>query len=164
MRGSILSTLMLLILACQYDPFAHLYTTQKPAEADLVGAYVLSSQTVTLEGIEELDGKSRTVVLQEDGLFTVTNVPLWEHSAEATAVFESLVSGSGRWRLGTVGAVETFRGAKDHWGVYFDTEEQAIMPAGLTGSGPPYGLVFGIGDPDLGHAFILKRVNRDDAT
>ena len=164
MRGLLPSTLMLLAVACQYNPFAHLYTTERPTDAEVVGTYVLSNQTVTAKGLEKLAGRRCTVVLHDDGHFVVTNVPRWGHPAEATSVFESLVSGSGRWHVKTIGAVETFRGVKDHWGVYFDSEEESIMTAGLTGSGPPYGLIFVIGDGDLGHALILKKVNRYDAT
>jgi hypothetical protein len=37
---TLLTAFCFLVLAgCQYDPFAHLYTTQEPEASDLVGTY-----------------------------------------------------------------------------------------------------------------------------
>jgi hypothetical protein len=51
----------------------------------------------------------------------------------------------------------TSNGEHDIWGVYLRTPDDRFEAANFTGKKPPYGLLFSLGDPDNGHAVILKR-------
>src|SRR5215212_3209614 len=90
------STIMILGLAaagCQYDPYAHEFTTAKPEPAALAGTYRLKEQTVAPGGVSALGGKECTIDLREDGTFVATHVP--PSSAEPTGpgLLNRLVSG-----------------------------------------------------------------------
>jgi hypothetical protein len=158
MRISLLFALMLLGQGCQYDPQAHLYTTAKPQIPDVVGRYILMSQTITRDGLAAFQGRACVVDLRTDGTFTATNVPPWEMGAPATNFFSTLLTGSGTWRIDSVGGVDDgSRPIKTCWGIYLDSQTGKMMPVGLTGQKPPYGLIFTMGDPDSGDAMILER-------
>ncbi len=151
-------TILLLAQGCQYDPYAHLYTTEKPQTADVAGLYMLASQTVTQGGLAAFQGKPCLIYLQADGTFTATNVPPWELGSTGTNFFSSLLTASGTWRIDSVGSIDNGNGSlKTHWGVYLDSPSAKIKPVGLTGQKPPYGLIFTLGDPDGGEAMILER-------
>jgi hypothetical protein len=149
--------------SCQYDPYAHLYTTQKPRPQDLVGRYKLKQQTVTTDGLSALAGRLSVVELAADGSFLASNVPPRASLSVAPeaggSIIGRLLNGSGRWRVGAVGGVDNGLGERTHWGVYFDSTASDIAPVGLTGARPPYGLIFTLGDPDLGTAMIFERQN-----
>ncbi len=158
MRIPPLLALLLLTASCQYDPHAHLYTTKKPQPADVVGRYVLTDQTVVAGGVSALQGKPCVIDLRADGTFTATNVPPWETDSPGTDFFNTLLSGSGTWRIDSVGSVDDGgRPLKTHWGVYLDSQTVKMEPVGLTGQKPQYGLIFTLGDPDSGDAMILER-------
>lgn len=147
---------------CQYDPHAHLYTTQEPRPQDLVGRYKLKQQTVTTDGLSAFGGRLSMVELVADGSFVATNVPsrTLAHAPQKDGnIFATLLNGSGRWRIGAVGGVDNGLGERTHWGVYLDSPVADIEPAGLTGARPPYGLIFNLGDPDLGQAMVFERQN-----
>jgi len=96
--------------------------------------------------------------LRADGSFTATNVPPWELDSPGMNFFSALVSGSGKWRIDSVGSIDDgSRPLKTHWGVYLDSDTAKMMPAGLTGQKPPYGLIFTLGDPDSGDAMIFQK-------
>ena len=78
MRASLLLTLLLSLTGCQYDPHAHLYTTDMPETTNVVGSYVLTSQTLTRDGLAALKGKACLIDLLADGTFVATNVPPWQ--------------------------------------------------------------------------------------
>lgn len=158
MRRLVPFLMLVLLLGCQYDPHAHLYTTEKPQTADVAGRYALENQTVTRDGIAALQGQPCVIELRTDGRFTATNVPPWELGSPGTNFFSTLLSGSGTWRIDSVGSVDDGgRPLKTHWGVYLDSDTTKIMPAGLTGQTPPYGLIFTLGDPDSGDALTFQR-------
>jgi len=158
--GSILAFLTLLLLAqgCQYDPHANPYTTEKPQPRDVVGRYTLISQTATRDGLAALQGKPCVIDLRADGTFIATNVPPWELGSPGTNFFGALLTGSGTWRIDSVGSIDDgSRPMKTHWGVYLDCQAAKMKPVGLTGKKPPFGLIFTLGDPDSGDAMILER-------
>jgi hypothetical protein len=147
---------------CRYDPNAHLYTTQEPLAKDLVGTYILKQQTATSGGLSALGGRLAVIRLAADGSFVAANVPsgaLKVASEKDASVPTELLSRSGRWRIAPVGGVDNGFGEKLHWGVYLDSPTADVAPAGLTGVRPPYGLIFTLGDPDLGQSMILERQN-----
>jgi hypothetical protein len=158
MRPFLLLLLLALAQGCQYDPYAHLYTTEKPQPADVAGHYTLTSQTVTTGGLSVLTGRHCVVELRPDGTFTASNVPPWEIGSPGTNFFNVLLSSSGTWSVGSVGSVDDGRRPlKTHWGVDLNSETAKIRPAGLTGKKPPYGLIFTLGDPDSGTVMILEK-------
>lgn len=157
----IFASLVLFIWAgCQYDPHAHLYTTTEPKTEDVVGTYVLKDFH-----LPQYVGNARpevVVELRADGTFTATNVPSWQSgqlTMPGTNFFAALLSGTGKWEKDTLGTLNP--GNKRIWGVYLRTPDDGthpqFHPANFTGAKPPYGLIFTLGDPDLGYAVILKR-------
>jgi len=158
MRTSLFLMLLLAVTGCQYDPHAHLYTTDKPETTNVVGKYVLASQTLTSGGLAALRDKVSSIELRGDGTFVASNVPPWQEGFPATNFFDTLISGSGTWRIDSVGSVDDGRKPlKTHWGVYLDSPAAKFDAAGLTSQKPPYGLIYTLGDPDSGQALILER-------
>jgi len=151
--------LLPLIVGCQYDPYAHLFTTEKPQSADVVGRYSLTKQTVVAGGLSAMKGQSCCVELRADGTFTAANVPPWDGDSPGTTFFDELRSGTGTWRIDNVGSVDDGHGPlKTHWGIHLDVDSHVrLRSAGLTGKKPPYGLIFTLGDPDSGMVMILER-------
>ncbi len=146
-----------LVIACQYDPHAHLYTTVKPAPSEVVGVYRLASETLLKSDLSGLRGRLSLLRLDADGTFEATNLPRWDLHTPGTDFFDRLVSGSGSWRIGSVGAVDDGWNSKTVWGVYLDSSGAELAPAHLTGLRSPHGLLFSIGDPDAGEALIFSR-------
>ncbi len=157
MRASLFVTILLVVTGCQYDPHAHLYTTDKPETTNVVGSYVLTSQTLTSGGLAALRGMACSIELRADGTFIATNVPPWQDGFPPTNFFDTLISGSGTWRIDSVGSVDDGRKPlKTHWGVYLDSPTTKFGAPGLSSSKPPYGLIYTLGDPDSGEALILE--------
>ena len=152
MKKSLLLLCTLLITACQYDPHANLLTITKPNRDDIVGTYVT-------DRLDMPPGLTRTVditvELHADGTFTATNVPPWKLDDPKDDFFSTLLSGTGRWELATMGQLDP--GAHPLWGVYLRDGANRMAPAHLTGTEAPYGLIFELGDPDEGYAILLKR-------
>jgi hypothetical protein len=158
-----MALLVLMAAGCQFDPYAHRYTTVRPSPRDVAGTYRLTEQTVTPDGLAALGGKPCVVELREDGTFLARNVPPPTLDAMSRDFFSRLVSTEGRWHIDRVGTIDDgARPLKTHWGLRLDSgpaaAAAAARPVGLTGDGPPYGLVFTIGDPDGGHVLILEKV------
>ncbi len=158
MRFTCLLGTLMIALGCQYDPHAHLYTTEKPSVEVLIGSYKLTRQTVIKVEMPDLLKNECSVELRSDGSFSATNLPPWVDGFPSTNFFSTLLSGSGKWRVDSVGSID--HGGpplKTHWGIYFDGVSNKLEPAGLTGSNSPYGLVFTIGDPDSGQAMFFEK-------
>jgi len=157
MRTSLWLPVALVFHACQYDPYAHTFTTEKPKAGSVVGRYELQDQTIVSGGPSVMQGRSCVVVLAADGPFTAPNVPPFEFGAPPISSLDSLVSGSGTWRLESVGSIDSgFGEPKTHWGVRLGSLDHPLAFAGFTGDKAPYGLIFTIGDPDTGTVMILK--------
>lgn len=153
MRTILIFVVSLALVGCQYDPHANLYTTSEPKAEDIVGTYVLDAFHLPPEV-----GSSRPDVrieLYADGTFTATNVPPLEFSTPGTNFFASLLTAAGKWEKDTLGTLDP--GQKRIWGIYLRTSDSKIHPANFTGDKPPYGLIFTLGDPDSGHAVLLRR-------
>ena len=149
---------LVLLLGCQYDPYAHTFTTEKPQTNDVVGRYVLNGQTIVSGGLSAMQGRNCFVELAADGTFVATNVPPFVFGAPPITSLSSLVSGAGTWRLESVGGVDSGTGnIKTHWGVRLESQPIQFDAPGFTGDKPPYGLIFTIGDPDSGTVMILER-------
>jgi len=149
---------MVLLQGCQYDPYAHTFTTEKPQTNDVVGRYVLKDQTIVSGGLSAMQGRTCFVELAADGTFVATNLPPFVFGAPPITSLSSLVAGSGKWQLDSVGGVDSGTGnIKTHWGVHLDSPSPQIQSPGFTGDKTPYGLIFTIGDPDSGTVMILER-------
>jgi hypothetical protein len=149
---------MLLLQGCQYDPYAHTFTTDKPQTNAVVGRYVLKDQTLVSGGLAAMHGRPCVVELAADGTFVATNVPPGVFGAPPISSLNSLVSGKGTWQLASVGGVDNGTGKiKTHWGVHLESQAPQIDSPGFTGDRPPYGLIFTVGDPDSGTVMLLER-------
>lgn len=147
-----------LLVGCQYDPYAHRFTTVKPKGADVAGSYSLTQQTITRDGLSVLRGQSCQLDLRANGSFALTNYPTWSEAFSATnGQLVGLISTTGRWSCATVGTVSDGRTSKEHWGVVFSESGQKLESLSLTGQAPPYGLIMTHGDPDAGTVMIFKR-------
>ncbi len=157
---AVVHTLAILLQGCQYDPYAHQYTTVRPRDADVLGRYVLTNQTVTQGGISDLQGRLCVVELRADGTFIATNLPPSSSGSPRARFLSTLVSGSGTWHIESVREIDNGIGKlKTHWGIYLDSHPLKFQLAGLTGKKAPYGMIFTLGDPDSGTVMILEKTN-----
>lgn len=153
LKSFLFTILLVLLWSCQYDPHAHLYTTSPPEEGSIPGVYTLARYDLAANiPIEHHNVK---LTLFPDGKFTATNIPPWTLSGPDSNFFSTLLSGHGKWELGTLGTLDP--GAKKIWGIYLRDEEDRFHPANLSGDKAPYGLIFTLGDPDMGDAVILRK-------
>jgi hypothetical protein len=149
---------------CQYDPFAHEYTSTPPPEAEVVGTYVLTRQTlnrVPIEKLTALDGSGPStikLILYDDNRFEAVNLPVWiEGSSNGWTVYK-FVSLSGTWGIDIVGAVsDGTKKIAEVWGIVLSSDKAPSVQVTLAGEKPPYKLIFGYGDPDGGYAMIYER-------
>lgn len=154
MRTLLLAAISALLVGCQYDPHGNLYTTTEPHDGDIVGSYVLDRYDLPPEIV--IEHRDVEVELHADGTFSVKNVPPWELTTPTKETFfGGLLSGTGRWEKASIGTLDP--GGKQMWGIYLRAPGDRFHPANFTGAKPPYGLIFTLGDPDSGHAVILKR-------
>jgi hypothetical protein len=152
-------TLAVLLSGCQFDPFAHTYTTAQPDESKIVGHYQLVMQTLTTNGVAQFSGQLPSIDLRVDGTFSATNIPPWGISFPDTNFLITLVSGSGQWSIESVGSVDNGATLQTIWGVRLDPSNgKAVFDfPKLMGTNSPYGLIFTLGDPDSGHVMIFGR-------
>lgn len=159
------------ITGCQFDPHADLYATCEPEEGDIPGTYAIDWPSLPPE--ESVNMPEISADIRANGTFSATNIP--PAGAEAGDGFvASLVSGDGQWGKERRGILDPRQ--QTIWGIFLQTPEQAefasrwkegealtdfpktkFLGASLIGQKPPYGLMFTLGDPDMGHAIILKR-------
>ena len=69
--------ILTLVVGCQYNPYAPLFTTTKPKQEDVAGSYLLTQQTIVPGGLGILKGGQCALDLRGDGTFIVTNYPTW---------------------------------------------------------------------------------------
>jgi hypothetical protein len=150
-----IGVIVLLMAACQYDPFAHEFTKARPAEHSLVGTYVPDEET------SERLRKSLNVQLQpataltlnQDHTFEARNLPnCWiGPSLDCVAGTESW---SGTWSL---------KQSQEWWAIGLHLRSRNGektdfgMVAMLRGEHPPYLVHLTIGDPDSGDALAFQR-------
>lgn len=150
--------IVVLITGCQYDPYAHLFTTAQPKREDVMGSYVLTQQTITQGALSFLQDRQCLLDLESDGSFTLTDYPTWtEPFSPTNGQFLAVISTTGRWSCDTVGTVSDGRRSQSHWGIRFVDTNSKIESLALTGKAPPYGLIMTYGDPDSGQVMILEK-------
>ncbi len=152
--------ILTIILSCQYDPYAHKYTTTEPKKSDLIGTYVFEKQTVDYEIAEFKDSlNNQTVIpkieINSNGTYKVLNLPVFE-TFDPTYI--GMITQTGEWQILTVGSIGDGSGnLKKHWGIYLLGLPSDVQNAGLMNDESPYGIIFGFGDPDAGQAMIFKK-------
>lgn len=157
MRTLLCLVAVALLQGCQYDPYAHTFTTEKPQTNLVIGRYVLKDQTVVSGGLSAMHGQPCVVELAADGTFVASNVPPFAFRAPPISL-SSLVSSEGTWQLDSVGSIGNGSGKmKTHWGAHLESQSPQVESPGFTGDKPPYGLIFTIGDPDSGTVMILEK-------
>ena len=153
MKRTISNALAFLLLAgCQFSPHAHLLTPTEPRAEDIPGVYVLDRSYLpkSVEG----NPPEMEIELRADGTFKATNVPPWAAGEPGTNFFTTFQSGTGKWIKSPMGTTNRSRLI---WGVYLQTPDDRLDAPQFIGDAPPYGLMFTFGDPDSGHALLLKR-------
>jgi len=152
--------ILTILISCQYDPYAHKYTTSKPKESELIGSYIFEKQTVEYEITEFKDSlNNQTVIpkieINSNGTYKVVNFPVFE---TFNPTFIGLITQTGEWKISTVGSIGDGSGnLKKHWGIYLLGLPNDVQSAGLMNNKSPYGIIFGFGDPDAGQAMIFKK-------
>ena len=151
MRFLCIAITALLMIGCQYDPYAHLYTTERPKDTDVAGIYNLAEQTLTRNGLSFLQDKNCSIDLRADHTFVATNFPDWRETQPVEYFLDGLHTRNGTWQIESVGSIDDgSRPLKTHWGIRLNTNDTNLWCAGLTSKKPPYGFIFGYGDPDSG--------------
>ncbi len=147
----VFSLLALLLSSClwQFDPYAGLCVTQEPAPEDVVGAYILSEQTLTSESADAIQDIGTTIKINDDGTYIVANFPKWQEIGKYK--LDKLLSDAGFWKISIVGG----NSYESDWGIRFSNSQ--IPPACLTDDGDSSGLLFTYGDPDSGDVMIFKK-------
>jgi|AntDeeMinimDraft_5_1070356.scaffolds.fasta_scaffold03609_3 hypothetical protein len=152
--------ILTILTSCQYDPYAHKYTTTEPEKSNLVGTYIFEKQTVDYDITEFKDSLSnRTVIpkikIKSNGIYKVVNLPVFE---TFDPTFIGLVTQTNEWKISTVGSIGDGNGdLKKHWGIYLLGLPSDLQNAGLMNDESPYAIIFGFGDPDAGQAMIFKK-------
>jgi hypothetical protein len=155
---SVFIALLVIVSGCQGDPNVDFYTTAKPAKDDVVGRYVVTSQTVRPGGLALLWNRPGSIELRDDGTFTATNVPSRDSDAGDEEFFGRLVTCSGAWQLDVIGSIANAGGPpKQQWGVVCASEECEIDAVALIGSAAPFGLMMTFGDADAGRVIVFER-------
>lgn len=145
---------VLLLVACQYDPFAHEYTTRKPVEDTLIGRYVPDDESrERLRGRFKIElGSSSELLLRSDRTFLATHLPrCWSDVSDCVPGWEDW---EGTWSLEQD---QRWWAAGLHILSRNGKPENYRMPATLRGNAPPYILHLTIGDPDSGDALAFRR-------
>lgn len=152
--------ILTILVSCQYDPYAHKYTTSEPRKSDLIGTYVFQKQTVDYEITEFKDSLNNRAVtpkieINSNETYKVVNLPVFE---TFDPTFIRLVTQTGKWKISTAGSIGDGNGnLKKHWVVYLLGLPSDVQNAGLMNNESPYGIIFGFGDPDSGQVMIFKK-------
>ncbi len=158
---NLLLGILLSLSACQYDPFTHNYTTEKPDKSDVIGRYYFERQTIDYQIKEFLEPNSNRIanpmiLINPDGTYEFNNIPDFEGILDIE--FKGLVNSKGEWNIQTVGTIGDGTGnLQKHWGLVLSGTTENLSRLGFMQGEPPYSLIFGYGDPDEGKAMIFKK-------
>ena len=158
-RSSVSKRLLLLavvlLAGCQYDPFAHEFTSRRPAEDSVVGRYVPDSASgARLRSRFKIEVSPFTeLVLNSNGTFVARGLPnCWFSTFDC-------VTGSDGWA-----GSWTLQQHQDWWAVALritarngERMSSYHLPVMIRGERPPYLLHLTIGDPDSGDALAFQR-------
>ncbi|MDA0657688.1 MAG: hypothetical protein O2931_03500 [Planctomycetota bacterium] len=157
MRTLLAILVVTFVVGCQYDPYAHLFTTAEPNQDDVAGSYLLTQQTIIPGGLGAFSGQQCLLELRADGTFGATNYPTWTEEFSPNEVqLVACISAAGRWSCDTVGSVSDGTTSQSVWGVCFSNASTHLDSLALTGNCLPYGLIMTYGDPDSGSVMIFE--------
>lgn len=149
-----------IVISCQYDPYAHKYTTSEPNDYELIGSYVFEKQTIDYDLIEFNDPVTKQLVIPKikinpDGTYEVIHFP---NFTTWNPTFSGLISAKGEWVKTTIGSIGGGSSdLKDHWGMHFKQLPKESQNVGLMNKEYPFKLIFGYGDPDEGNVMIFGK-------
>ena len=145
----------LLLAGCQYNPFAHEFTTRRPLDESVVGVYRPdheSNERLRSALDVELDPDCK-LILNSDKTFVARELPrFW--ILRSTGRPSDTDVWKGTWTLAQV---------QNWWAVRLHIESlngepmSFVVPAMLRGDAPPYLVHLTIGDPDSGDALAFQR-------
>ncbi|MBW8686469.1 hypothetical protein [Chitinophaga rhizophila] len=149
---------LFVIAGCQYDPYAHRFTTSKPAFEDLTGIYRFNEQTATNDPIGQA-GIDSYISLKADSTYEVKNIPDVFNTDSATGKINltGYYSTHGKWEISSVGSVDYGSGLDKHWGLLLTGFDKEYASIGLMGNKPPYEILVTLGDPDAGEVMIFSK-------
>lgn len=151
-RWVILVVPLLMLLGCQYDPWANGYLTTAPSETDIVGKYTPDAASLKRQIELPMSGEllpvqpSATIALSNDHSAQFSRVPVDHNGTQPCSI-----TGQGTW------SIEQSSGR--FYSVYVRIRNrESNSPCGtefnwpllLYGKRPPYKLHQVIDDPDLG--------------
>lgn len=156
MRTGVAVAAALLLVGCQYDPFAHEFTKAQPQESAVVGLYVPDRETTkhlrdTLRVTVHHDA---SLIINADHTFVARELPNFWIGHTFDCVTGGIENWSGTWSV---------RRDQEWWAVYLHITSRNgqptsyQLPAMLRRERPPYLLHLTIGDPDSGDAFAFER-------
>ena len=155
----ILIIILAIISSCQYDPYAHRFTTKEPEKSELFGIYIFNIQTVdnSIKEFKNENGEIITpeIIIKSNGEFETKNIPYFKGFP---LIFSGLISKKGKWVKDVLGAVDV--GKKEnlkHWGIHLIEMPTELKGAGLMNKKYPYDIIFTFGDPDQGEVMIFKK-------
>ena len=155
--------LCLLVVGCQFDPYADTYITHQPTHVETVGEYVLTEIQMEYYSpgiaskVKNLSSPPR-IVLKDDGHFEAFDFPCFSKEDPFSYHFDSFRQLSGKWEIQRAGSVDDGSGnIKPTYGLELTDLPIHLDGPTLSGSKHVDGLVFGYGDPDEGNAIIFTK-------
>ena len=155
----ILIIILTFISSCQYDPYAHKFTTKEPTKSELFGIYLFDTQTVDNSMKEFKNEKGEVImpkiIIKPNGEFETKNIPYFKGFPPT---YNGLISKKGKWIKDVLGVVDIGKKKNlKHWGIHLIEMPTELKGAGLTNKKYPYDLIFTFGDPDQGEVMIFKK-------
>jgi hypothetical protein len=137
---------------------SHAYLSIAPQLNEVVGTYVLTSQSVTENGLLALEGRPCQLALFADGSFTLTNYPNWMTVSKTQQITE-FGSTAGTFTIDEIGLAN----GKPLWGIRFRSKPDLQFPEpGFVGTAAPYRLVSVYGDADEGREMLFEMRTKNE--
>jgi hypothetical protein len=160
-----LSSAVMLVASCQYDPHAHRFSKHQPAIEEAAGTYVLDEVYVDTagEGVsEKIEGYAATsqIVLRSDGTARFTRFPVFKGPDTLHYSYMGAEDFDGRWSIASAGCVSA--GGNDSqtvYGIRFTFTDGRTLHESPTFTGSPRvdGMIFTFGDPDQGEILSFRK-------
>lgn len=150
----------LFIVSCQYDPYAHLYITEKPTIESAVGTYQFDFQTLSDQlDNEKLKQRKSRIVLSPNQTFHIYKLPYFKEVDVFNHKYDRSITTSGTWKIEVIGSVSNGGDhSENYWGIVLESVPKELRRASFLGDKKPNGIVFGYGDPDQGEVLLLRKV------
>ena len=149
---------LLLLLGCQYSPWADRFVTDQVSEKEVVGTYVIDADSQKrhiklsmADGILPISASAK-IVLSNDHSAEFVNVPEDYQGTKPCSV-----SGHGSWSLGKNDHFSEVRANINNADTNSPCKGDFGYEVMLYGKKPPYKLHITIGDPDSGDAVQFEK-------